>query len=349
MLSGEVTLTENKSRAKKGYNMLNSTLNLNDITIPEDDKDKPADIEKDINKGDDGVVEELPNADKTTDKKEETTEPEKKDETSDGGETKDTDEKETKTTEDDAKKEPVDDGKKEESKKELSPFHEHEDWKKLQAEKKELELKVARLEGRVDSTTAKDTPVNPYAGMSPAEAASKRIRDEYKDKKFEPKDQLEVTERYEKYKLEFEQQEQEKRNAYKEKISKQIDNTFTELGVTDNKTRDKVMSKVAEWMNEGMAGVSVKTLKVAHDYLKKTGELDEKQETPKTENPPAPAKQETTTTDKKTETNSKISRSGSAGGENKGESKYLVKNARNKSLDTIVLEIGQQMEKPGAG
>lgn len=345
MPKGEVTLTENKNRAKKGT-MPNNALDLSDITLPEDDKNKPAELP--LAPDDQKTELEEKNGSQPVEKKEDVIE-DKKETTEAPGKPE-----EAKPGEPEKKEEVKVEDKKPDQKppeeKELTPFHEHPDWKKMQKENQELRDQLNQLKGKVEVTTAEKTDDDPYAALPPRKAAIARVRQEILDKKFNPKDQLELEERVldlqDEYTEKQKTQEKKKLEEVKTKIEKQIDDTMVEMGVTDPGQQEKIIGLVNKWRSEGMAGISVQTLKVAKLYLEKTGELNapitpsEKKEDLK----PEEKKEEA----KKPDANSKIVRK-SGGGTPPTKSQFTLKNGVNKSLDQLTTELGAQLDKSPQG
>lgn len=337
--------------------MSQKILDLSDIVINEEDADKLADLPQDKppvdakaaedgedkaqdkNAGDDGKKEAA-----SDDKGEDKPEDADKNDGEDKGEDKE------------EKKEGDPEDKPQDKPEELTPFHKHPDWIKMQEENKRLAQRVDELSKKPPEDKPQLPPEDPQlAHLSPQERAAARVRKEVADKTFEPADTIDATQRYNNY-----LEEELKRESTK--INRTIDDTFTSLGLTDRAQQDKVIAQVAEWKKQGFE-VTPKnvahTLRIAHDTLKKTGAFNAPSDTnPQpdtkvdTDNPtdkPGDTPQDDKPTEDKTQQKksalSKIHRpkGGSEGGAKK-ETSVKITNARNKSIDEIVLEAGSQLE-----
>ncbi len=136
------------------------------------------------------------------------------------------------------------------------------------------------------------------------------------------------------------QVDSEKLETTRKEIQKQVDDTYAELGITDQKEQDKVAEQAMKWAKEGTANWSLNTLKLAAEHLKLKGEILKPaaapQPKPVVEDKGDPAKVEEKKADPKVDVNKKISRPTSEGGTGATPPKRSISELRRNSLDDIV-------------
>jgi hypothetical protein len=211
---------------------------------------------------------------------------------------------------------------------------------------RKLELDNARLEGKLEAMekSGQITKEEKKVIKSAAQIAEEKVLEKQKGG-WEPKDALELNRVYgeELEKALGEKREEEKKelsereklfNERKIEIQKQVDDTYTEIGITDQKEKDKVAELASKWASEGTANWSLGTLKLAAEHLKLKGDIGK----PKT---PEPKPKADPTPENKTQTkidvNKKISRPTNEGGSASATVKKSISDLRRKSLDDIVL------------
>ena len=315
-------------------------LNLDDIRIPDEDADKPADINLDPNVGDDGIG---GGEDIDPNKKVETKSEDNKETPPDPAKPADDPNKPA-----DPSKDPVTDPDKkpEDDKKDtLPPFHEHPDWIKSQEEKKQLETKLANLEGKIEILTQGNKGIDNV--KENAQVTAKAKIQEKLDAGWKPETQLEVVETYGDFLLEeiesklkakdeAENKAKQEMASREKEISKQVDDTLDKLEIKDDKDRDAVINQVLAWKNEGM-GISIKTLEVAADLIKSKGIIGKPPVTEPTPEDKDKADKEAADKKAREDANKLINRPKSDGDKTTPQ-KGNYKDIHTKDLDTIIAE-----------
>lgn len=325
-------------------------INFDDIVLPDEAKNKPADINLDPETGDPGVSADptdTPPAATPTYTKPEGDKPEKpempeKPEPEIDPEKPKTEEKIADQPKDGEKPEkPADPNA------DAVPFHKHPDWIKMQ---KEVEYYKGKVDGmnKDEADKIDDEVKDPYDNKPARQVAREQIRREVAEGKWKPQDQVDVTDRYEQIIEEVNGKRAEIRKKISSRIEREIDDTFDSIGVKDEKTKEKVMAQVNKWRSDGLTGISVKTLKLAHTFLKSTGELGDPA-TPETATPapdPAPADNpdDPTQENKQKVANRRIGRHKSGGG-GKGN-RPLLRNAHKMTLDDMTHALGKTLDTP---
>lgn len=238
----------------------------------------------------------------------------------------------------------------------LSPFHEHPDWKKMQEKneslekaKQEMETTIAEMKGKVETLLATTPPAQQQTANT---TARERIQEDIKNG-WQPKDTLEVVEKFGDYlkeeletkqKIEAEKviKDKEVQDKAAEELRTGIVKTFEENGVSDPADWQKVTDTVIEWTNKGALQRGPAAVGIVIQHLKATGQL-----TGTTSNtPPAaptPSPVSTPPADNKDATNNRIGKPNSGGGNNNAPKAPLVKNGYAKDVDTIVLEASEHL------
>lgn len=337
------------------------TFSLEDVTLTPEDAEKPADLDLPSKEVDTSIVDEKKDVDE--DKKDTTvTDTAADDDAKDTTTDKKDDAAETTTdTENKDKKDekPVDAAsttttdttdKKDEKKEELTPFHEHPDWKKMQETVTNLQKENEDL---------KNKNADPFPTETPEQRADARVRKEWEEKKH--KDQFAAMQAYNRYVNE----EKEKDVS---RISSEISSAFSELSVQegsiDAATQEKVAKQVQVWRSEGfpVSPATIKqTLKFAYAHLKKTGALNDKPADTTTQdkstdtkaadkdkdndagNNNGTAEDDTDKKDDKSKTNSKIAKPKGSSGKLDTDSKVVIPNAKGMSLGQLVENLGEQL------
>lgn len=314
---------------------------FDDIQLPEEDKNKPAEIDLNSPDGDEGTTGEVK-------------EGAQKVETTKTGEQKPAEPAPEKP----AEVKPED--KKPDEK--LPPFHEHPDWKKMQEEKQQLEKEVAEMRGKIDVLTKTVTPAQQQQSLKTAE---ERLAEDIKNG-WQPASQAEMLQRGMKYmreemeqrqtlQKEKEQEQQDEQQKRQAETVKKMESTLAEVGVINPEEQKKVYDLVETWRKNGTS-ISFDTLKVAAENLKLKGEIG-KAPAPTTTEPetdPAPTdgkpqKAEQTAEQKAAEeariaANKHVNKP-QGGSKPEGEETKMpaIKNGHKKDLDSIVLEIGKML------
>lgn len=228
-----------------------------------------------------------------------------------------------------------------EDKADLTPFHQHPDWKKMQdrleaAEKRAEEAERAASEAKTAATA------NPeYEGLSPAQIATKEV-----EKKaaagWKPKDQLEVNQVYaeelEKAKEIKARQDQQKQEDTTRAAERAVSGKFLELGISDATEQQKVKDLVLNWSKNGV-NISLATFDIAAEQLKLKGEIGR----PKVPTQTEESKQKEAAAKKaRDDANRKVSKNkpdGEGAKNTKPNYDFLHKN----DLDTIVQDLGKSL------
>ena len=317
---------------------------LTDITLPDADKEAPADLNLNINEGDEGVA-----ADKGVDEKEQNeTKPAETVSKDESGETgtpdagskppEDVSTGKDETKPDTETKPPADEADESKKKEEpLTPFHEHPDWKKMQERLERVEQENADLKA------VKETPKETEENQKSLQDQAREIVRKKIDEGWTPKDQVEIslevngvyTELLQKENKLEEQKKIKEADALEDRrkeVAKQVDDTLDKLELKSESDREKVIDQVNKWKDKGMT-VSVATLEIAADYLKTKGELGEK--------PAAPEK--TQEEQKKEDVNRKISRPSSSGDKTNTKAKNSYKEMHGTTLDDIIIREAQKL------
>lgn len=336
---------------------------LASIQLPEEDADKPAEINLTITEGDEGVSANDPENKETDEAKK----------AADANAAKEKEAADKKAA-DDATKTPEqvkaesDAAAKAEEDKKLTPFHEHPDWKKMEERLKtaedratQAEIAAAEAKGKADALLeSKGTTTTEK--QSAAKSATERMKEDAKNG-WEPKDRMEEFERYNTYLAEeLEAKEKAKTDEAttqtteitkrREAILNSINTTTTELGLSETES-EAVIKRTNELIQQKVITPSPDAIgaaiKYVHSSMKAAGELAPAKtaeqieaERVATEKAAADKKAAEDAAARQKNTNSKISR-GSNGSNTATipEKKPLAKLRR--SLDDIVLENGKTL------
>lgn len=328
---------------------IKQTFSLEDVALPDVDANKPAEIElpeKKVDtaiiddKGDDGVA-----ADDATKSDDAQPDDKKPEDTPDDTPTDDKP-SDDKKPEDTQPAPTVDKEVDKEPKTELTPFHEHPDWKKMQE-------KVDRLEREKQELERKNA--DPYPTQTPLQRAEARVRAEKAEGKF--KDDFEAMNAYNTY-----IQEEQKKDQ--DRVAADVNAAFSEIsqreGSLTQDQQEKIVKQVQEWKAEGL-GVTPQTvkqtLKIAYAHLKKTGAFETK---PTTTPQPAADPKDTNKDaqpqggdggtsqpdkEKKESANSRIAKP-KGGGNPKPttQSKVIIPNAARMNLGQLTEALSEQLE-----
>lgn len=337
---------------------------LAEVSIPNEDADKPADINLNPNEGDEGVI---ADPDQKAKEEQEKLDAEKAEAEKQNQEDakKTTGENNPDPTADDpgGKSNQEDLGKKQE----LTPFHEHPDWKKSQEEKQELRDTVNRLQGQVDALL-KSKETTQEEKKEAIKTAEERLAEDYKNG-WRPQSRLEEIERNNKYIREElaarEKAKQDEDNEKKQQLTDTQEEIFKIIGSTmDDLKKEinlspedetKVFKQVDEWANKGLIKVNKdnmpEALKMAATQLKAAGLIGVQPKTEKTkeeqekeaeeqkaaeEKVAAEKKSKEEADAKRKQTLSRINRSNTTTDKSIPEKKPLAKLRR--SLDDVVYE-----------
>lgn len=325
----------------------NSGFSLEDIQLPEEDKQKPVEIKADLTPPADPP--EPPAQDPPTPP----AEPEK---TPVEGEQPEPPPTEDKPTEGDPpaptpEVPPATDPKAPpEPPAQLTPFHEHPDWKKMQLKVEEAQRQAQEAQKQLEESKR---AADPYTGMTAEQVAEAKVREEAQKTPF--KDELAVSRRYseilteEKTKRQMEADQQ--LSAQQTEIRVKVAEKFTELGITDTAEQEKVRNLVIEWGKK--SPVDYGTFDIAAENLRLRGEIKPKAEhqssTPP--EPPAPTgpsqsaeskEKERLALEAKKKANSQISQGKSSGEEPTGK-KPSLEYLRSRSLDEITNDLAKQL------
>lgn len=243
----------------------------------------------------------------------------------------------------------------EETPKENVPFHEHPDWKKMQAQADEAaaraaaaEAKAAELEAKLNQQNTPPPTPDPYEGMSAAQRAEARLREAQKNGEFEPADQLQLnakfaellTEEQTKDKEKEDAAQEQRRQAYEkeqEEFKQGVEAALEAGGVTDTADMEAVLKKVTEWGQSGMK-ITPKTVEIAINNLELAGVIKKK---PDAETPESKAANEEEAK-RKAAANSKISKPSSTDPK-PTTSTAVIKNGAKMSLDQLTHALAEQL------
>ncbi|MDQ3015072.1 MAG: hypothetical protein M3Q73_04365 [bacterium] len=330
-----------------------------DVQLPQEDGEKPANLNLDATVGDDGIT-----VDPAIKAKEEADKA-LQDAADEEAKKKEAEEKQAAEA---AGKDPAQaldgDGKPLEAagkKQELTPFHEHPDWKKSQEEKQELRDTVNQLKGQVDALLKSKETTTDEKKVA-VKTAEERLEEDYKNG-WRPASRLEEIQRNNQYireeleakelaKKEEDATQQSSSNDVQKEITGIIDTTMEEMKLSEDDEK-KVFKQVKDWTDSGLFKINKgnigSALKEAADRLKLKGEIGQVVKTPEEIAKDEEAKKtadEKITLEKKTKedeeakkkaANSRINRgSNGAGQANAPEKKPLAKLRR--SLDDVVYE-----------
>ena len=209
----------------------------------------------------------------------------------------------------------------------LTPFHEHPDWKKMQEQVRLAEERATRAEQQSRAKAAPDE----FANMTKAQIIEKIVTDKTATG-WKPKDQLD----YDITMQDARDRADEAIKAQSEKTANLARDTFVQIGITDPADQRKVADLLTSWASAGM-NVTLATFGIAAEHLKLKGELGIKPVVASAPVAPVVTPAAPAPTAQRDKTNSRISRSKSSGGDPKSAGpsfEYL----RNNSLDTIILD-----------
>ncbi len=306
---------------------------FDNIDLPAESKDLPAEITPD-------------EEDKETPETPENREPETPEtpsnppaNTDPPADTSETPEKEDEPPTDSDKKD--DDQEQKPPEKDLTPFHEHPDWQKMQDRLKAAEERATAAEEKANKASEATRANKEFDGLSAAKIATKLVEKKVAEG-WKPKDQLEVNEAYAEELVkaqaivkEREESEQSKTTA---EVQRKLDAKFEQLNITDPEERKKVENQVSGWAKAGM-NVSFETFDVAAENLRLKGEIGKPKEPTQTEES---KEKEAEIKKQKADANRKLGKTKSTG--DNGTAKkpnydYLHKN----DLDTIVMEQSERL------
>lgn len=231
-----------------------------------------------------------------------------------------------------------------------TPFHEHPDWKKMQSRLEDAERRAEQAERdakRAAEIREPKVEKDPDDALTPAQLAVKRVRDRVAKKEINPQDQAEVTalvsEEIDKIKADRETKARASLAERQQEAQKQIDDTFSELGITDAKDQEKITQQVLAWQKAGM-NISVETLKVAAENLKLRGELGQKPNTKPTQTEESKAKEAQAKADRD-KANRQAKKPSSGGGKPQKKNKTSYDSLAKRSLEDIILEQAELLDK----
>ena len=181
----------------------------------------------------------------------------------------------------------------------LTPFHEHPDWKKLQEEKHQLEVKLARLEGSVQSLNKPEPQLAPL----PFENVKDLAADLMAKKKaagWQPQSAEEVAmvteELWEQARQTFASHEEAEQKALVNVRQREIIDTVGELGLSgaDKETSRQTLFKIASKIDPQLQRNQRDVLMEAYELMREL--------TPATQTQTTQPSQPTTQTDQTTQT-----------------------------------------------
>lgn len=240
----------------------------------------------------------------------------------------------------------------------LTPFHEHPDWKKMQEEKHELELKLARLEGRVDASqqSVKEEKL-PYASVT---EMAKDLMAKKKASGWEPQSAEEVAmvtqQLFEDARQAFANQDTKTQQETQQHQQQEIVNTVKELGLAADESkpvRDKLFA-IAGVIDPNLKQPQRQVLKDAHRIMQMfpnataeqvaqaaSATTDAAKDTTGQENTQQPMQQ--TTTASTAATNKRISQGGSTGsGTAQAKNQRSFTSFKSETLDQMVQRIAAE-------
>lgn len=341
-----------------------SRLNLSDVNLPAEDADKPADVDFTSPEGDEGIVDEgvveasmatLPEENKEdakpiedSNKQTDTSKNESgKESTADSKPAEDAKPVDEVKPKDDAGGFPsVDDSKKEE----LTAFHEHPDWKKMQDKVENLtkQLEEATKAKGVTEEAAETATKNAVEKTNEEIARLKKEGWDPKSVEEYSKKQLEIYAKYSQEEMltaiedRKKKEDQVAQSATDEKTAF-LDNANTAFkaeGVTELKEKEAVAAKLKEWTDSGIVSPNSKNIEkiisTIVDNLKTAGTIGKSPAS--IENPQITTEEKTkqdAVAKEKNDTNSIISTGGSEG-ESIDPQKKSYKDLHGSSLSSIV-------------
>lgn len=308
---------------------------FDDITLPDDQKDKPVDVSTLDDEGE--KKEEASRVDDDS----------KKDDTSTSGDDKKVEEekKDEEKTDDKASSDKNDD--------KSIPFHEHPDWIKQQDKLREKELELARAQGQLEVYEKKGIQADDSEKKEDAKTASEVAKQKIKEKVkngWKPSDQLELNAEFAKeFEAELDRRDAEKAKKQTEEnskleekrkeIQKEVDSIYADSGIISDSDKKKAEDLCFEWSKKGIP-ISTQSLRIAVDNLKASGQIGKKQEEKKDGETNTDVNEEKNDAadekSKKLSANAKIKRAGQGGTEREGENKKSYKSMHNRTLDDIV-------------
>lgn len=234
-------------------------LSLDDIQLPDEDKDKPAEINKDA-ANDDSASKASENSQPTPDK---TGDDVKKDDSTNSGAftpSNNTDNKDGSPEE--TKKEEAKDAATEDKKDpdKLPPFHENPDWQKMQEEHKKALERIAYLEGKSDAnqsihTLGEDEQKDlSLIKSDPYEAAREKLRNKLEGG-WKPEDRVEERRVLDSFIDEAKKEQAEARDRQVVREEKRITNAFNEqlkASNLDGKYGDEVAGYLKTLQQQGL-------------------------------------------------------------------------------------------------
>lgn len=226
-------------------------------------------------------------------------------------------------------------------------FHKHPDWMKNEAEKHELEKQLAFEKGKNEALANRDTstPEKKEEIKSAAQIAEEKVEQKYKDG-WEPKDQLELNRVYsEEFEKALEEKDAQKKKEQSEQeaafretkaqIEKQMEDIYSEMGVTSEEDKNAVADLANKWIQDGTTTLNINSLRLAAEHLKVQGKIGQKSQEEIKEPKPVVKSETPTPPDQKKDTNSKINRPSNEGGQNTPQ-KRNISELRRGSMDDIV-------------
>ena len=243
----------------------------------------------------------------------------------------------------------------------LTPFHEHPDWIKMQEKVRELELEKARLEGAQSVLTTKSPDLQPVADTdreflkkTPLQHAEEMLRAEG-EKGWQPKDQVEINVKLREFERQAENQQREIvtriHNEEQRQFVADVETAIT--GLPEKLTDDQatlVKQTAAELEKRGIIQSSAPPSQVipyVYDSLKNSGALnktaDNSQNTTTVVNAdgsksqiatPQPAAQSVATTNQRIAQPGASNGTGTTNPTDKPDYNYI----KNNDLDTIIAD-----------
>lgn len=316
---------------------------FDNIQLPEEDKDKTAEIPKDEEDTTTVAADTSKQDAKDKNADDSNADKDKPDPTKADDKNSDGSDKSVETAPD-----PNKDKEEDKDKDKAPPFHEHPDWIKREQQLKEKELEVAKLQGQIEVLEKKSTPeaereTKKVERQRAAVVAEQKVIEKI-NSGWKPKDVLEQQRVYSEFfeeeldarakeKDEEKQKQTKEFNETRDRIAAEVATIYKDSGVATDAEKKLAEDLALKWANEGTANWSTKTLQLAIEHLKLEGKIGKV--SPPT---PVPVKDDNKDKDNKDDVNRKIAKSNSKQGDPANGAKKSYKNLVKKSLDDIVLE-----------
>jgi len=232
----------------------------------------------------------------------------------------------------------------------LTPFHEHPDWKKLQDEKHQLEVKLARLEGSVNSLS-KPAPVLAPLPFNTVQDLAQDLIQKKKAAGWQPQSAEEVAmvtqAIWDQARQTFSDHEEAEQQANLSLRQQEIIQTVNDLGFAgeENATTRQVLFKIAGKIDPNLTRSQRDVLMEAYEIMKELTPQQKAQAETTTPNPAPtqPAQQTTTPATTTAQTNRRISQgspTGSTGASNKDKPSFdrFKKESLDQAIERAVRE-----------